>query len=71
MDWDAFWATQKETLMTSRKVEQLDLISSSIYAHVSFLKVVAARKDTCPCEACHKKASRAVAPRKSAGFGKK
>ncbi|KAF9924001.1 secretory subunit [Linnemannia zychae] len=31
----------------------------------------AAKKEACPCDACRKKASRAVAPRKSVGFGKK
>ncbi|KAH7051647.1 Sec63 Brl domain-containing protein [Linnemannia elongata] len=36
------------------------------------LLVVAAKKNTCPCDACHKKASRAAAPRKSSGgVGKK
>ncbi|KAG0005159.1 secretory subunit, partial [Entomortierella chlamydospora] len=32
---------------------------------------VAARKVHCPCDACHRKSSRAPAPRTSSGFGKK
>ncbi|KAG0258354.1 secretory subunit [Mortierella polycephala] len=32
---------------------------------------VVARKHSCPCDACKRKASRAVAPRKSSGVGKK
>ncbi|KAG0213313.1 secretory subunit [Mortierella sp. NVP41] len=40
--------------------------------YITFFKktVVTARKESCPCDACQKKASRAVAPRKS-GVGKK
>ncbi|KAG0290181.1 secretory subunit [Linnemannia gamsii] len=42
------------------------------YLNIFKKTAVAAKKNTCPCDACHKKASRAAAPRKSAGgVGKK
>ncbi|KAF8942508.1 secretory subunit [Haplosporangium gracile] len=42
------------------------------YLNIFKKTVVAAKKNTCPCDACQKKASRAAAPRKSAGgVGKK
>ncbi|KAG0376519.1 secretory subunit [Mortierella sp. AD032] len=47
------------------------ILIPATYLNLFKKTVVAARKDPCPCDACHKKASRAVAPRKSTGVGKK
>ncbi|KAF9141813.1 secretory subunit [Mortierella sp. GBA39] len=47
------------------------ILIPATYLNIFKKTVVAAKKNTCPCDACHKKASRAAAPRKSTGVGKK
>ncbi|KAG0063490.1 secretory subunit [Linnemannia elongata] len=48
------------------------ILIPATYLNIFKKTVVAAKKNSCPCDACHKKASRAAAPRKSSGgVGKK